>query len=102
MTTADNWASCLNNKLDEAQADIRVNELNGVIIYREVLGGSEEINLGTPEGYHNFCAYIIQDYDYADELINRMIGGETEIVLNGNESEYIERYTLTSTIKPIP
>lgn len=65
-------------------------------IQREWLGGSEVIDLGTDEGYFYFAEDVTQDSEAAGELIARMYDGETEIVVNGNEPEFTERYTVLS------
>jgi hypothetical protein len=62
-------------------------------ILREYLGGSDVIDLNTPEGYAEFVDSVVQDQEVADELIER-IRTETEVVINESDPLYIERYTV--------
>ena len=62
-------------------------------ILREYLGGQEVIDLGTEDGYKAFAEGIVQDYEAADEAIERL-RAEGEVVVNDNEPEYIERWTV--------
>jgi len=61
-------------------------------IQRDYLGGSEVIDLGTAEGYHDWVVLIVQDDEAAEELAER-IRVEGEVIVNDNEPEFIERYT---------
>lgn len=62
-------------------------------ILREYLGGCETINLSTPEGYEAFVKDVVQDYEVADELIER-IKSQRVVTVNEDQPEYIERYTV--------
>lgn len=66
-----------------------------MIVTREWLGGSERIDLGTRDGLRYFARDVMQDYDAADELIER-IEQEGCVVININEPAFIERYTKES------
>lgn len=61
-------------------------------VLREYLGGSEVIDLGTNEGWSNWAEMIVQDYDAAEELAER-VDTEGEVIVNDTEPEFIERYT---------
>lgn len=61
-------------------------------ILREYLGGSEIIDLDTEEGRADFALFIVQDQYEADLLIER-IEMESEVIVNADEAEYVERYS---------
>ncbi|HWL41815.1 MAG TPA: hypothetical protein VNQ73_02640 [Ilumatobacter sp.] len=62
-------------------------------ILREYLGGCEELDLSRGDDYEEFARGIVQDYDVADELIERL---RTEgcVVVNADNGFYVERYTV--------
>lgn len=62
-------------------------------IRREWLGGAEDIDLGTPEGWTEWVEMIVQDDEAAQDLAER-IEREGEVIVNENEPQYIERYTV--------
>jgi hypothetical protein len=64
-------------------------------IYREWLGGSEEIDLSTEAGYNYFAYEVTQDDEAADEVIRQLRNSVTgEVVINTHDPVYIERYTV--------
>ena len=65
----------------------------GQTILREWLGGCESIDLSTQAGRDYFADEVVQDREVAADLMDRLLHGEDEIVVNGNEAEFIERYT---------
>lgn len=62
-------------------------------IYREWLGGSEEIDVSSQLGLDYFLLDVVQNEDAGNHLIERIIQ-EDEVVVNESEPQYIERYTL--------
>lgn len=67
-------------------------------IYREWLGGAEELDLGVEDMRRYFIDDIIQDEEAGEEMIARILE-EEEVVTNEHDPIYIERYTLL-THKP--
>lgn len=61
-------------------------------ILREYLGGSEEIDLSTDEGWHEFAHQVVQDEVVAEELRDE-IERDGWAVVNESEPEFLERYT---------
>lgn len=61
-------------------------------IEREWLGGAEIIDLSTDEGWDYFVTSVVQCEEAAEELRDR-IAEETEVIVNDNEPQFIERFT---------
>lgn len=64
-------------------------------ILREYLGGKEEIDLSTKEGWHTWYADVVQDWQVAEEMA-ASIEALDEYTVNEDQPEYVERYTKLS------
>lgn len=69
-------------------------------ILREWLGGSKELDLDNPTDYLEFW-HVVQDQTAAVELIAR-IRRESEVVINVDAADYIERYTVIDAFTRSP
>jgi hypothetical protein len=66
-------------------------------ILREWLGGSEVINLDDEEQRHEFIWQVVQDEEAGEELIAEIVRSG-EVVINDNEPQFLERYTIIEEV----